>query len=295
MNSIVTVKHLSGKLPFAGRDWFYEFRELTSTFDEAACSKVANGLSSRYAKLTSQWDSSRNSEWICRMFLAAKMILAASLQITAKQYASKNNLRSVSPYLEYYAVLSLMRAIVFTLPEAEWNDGQLIKLSHTKILNLATDHIAHFDKNRSDSIRQAVLNLRASRELISYWHPSSGDRNIEALDDIKISIILAEVAQFNSEMLESSILKRNSASTFEFLDSYIESLSQVTLHGHVFFDSEDAYRLDYLKRKYPSPPNILHIMTEGHVEDFFGAWCSDSEDPGAFDPDEDWRIIFDVP
>ena len=223
------------------------------------------------------------------------MILAASLQLNANQYASANNLRWVNPYLAYYAVLSLMRAIVFTLPEQDWNAGQLIKLSHAKILNLATDHIAQFDKQKADSIRDTVLNLRAARELVSYWHPSSGDQNIQVQDDIKISILLSEVAQFNSELLESSILKRADRKSFEFLDPYIENLSLVRLHGHAFFDREDAYRLDYLKRKYPAPPNIMHIMTEGHVEDFFGAWTTKEEGSSGFDPDDNWRIIFDVP
>lgn len=276
--------------------WFYDFRELTDTFDEAACMKVASGLAKRYATLTGQWSEERNSEWICRIYLSAKMILAASLQLTAKQYAAANNLRSVNPYLAYYAALSLMRAIVFTLPEQEWNDGQLIKLSHSKILNLATDHIAQFSPTKAASIRQSVLNLRAARELISYWHPSSGDQNLPIEDEINISILLGEVAQFNSEILERSILKRANKEAFKFIDHYIENLSNIHLHDRAFFDKEDFYRLNYLKRKYPTPPNILHIMTEGHVEDFFGAWATNNDEcSNSFDPDENWRIIFDVP
>jgi hypothetical protein len=295
VNSIVTAKYVSTTKPFAGRRWFYDFRELTNTFDEAACSKVANSLAKRYAKLTSQWNKDRNSEWICRIYLSARMVLAASLHLTANQYAAKNNLGVVNPYLAYYAILSLMRAIVFTLPEQEWNDGKLIRLSHPKILNLATDHIAKFDQEKADSTRQTVLNLRAARELISYWHPSSGDQNVEAPDELEISILLSEVAQFNSEILESSILKQADSSSFEFLEPYIEKLSRIRLHGSLFFDREDAYRLGYLKRKHPAPPNMLHIMTQGHVEDFFGAWATEVEDTGGFDPDENWRIIFDVP
>jgi hypothetical protein len=223
------------------------------------------------------------------------MILAASLQLTANQYAAAHNLRQVKPYLAYYAVLSLLRAIVFTLPEQEWNDGKIITLSHSKILNLATDHIAQFDQKMAECIKQDVLNLRAARELISYWHPSSGDQNLQAQDDVKISVILCEVSQFNSEILERSILKNADRGSLEFLEPYIEKLSQIRLHGYEFFDREDAYRLGYLQRKYPAPPNIQHIMTEGHVEDFFGAWVTKEEDSSGFDPDEDWRIIFNVP
>jgi hypothetical protein len=106
---------------------------------------------------------------------------------------------------------------------------------------------------------------------------------------------MAEVAQFNSEILESSIIKKADNSSFEFLHKYIEDLSSITIEDVEFFDREDAYRLDYLRRKYPRPPNVLHIMTQGHVEDFFGAWLPKDEIEGAFDPDENWGVIFDIP
>jgi hypothetical protein len=189
-----------------------------------------------------------------------------------------------------------MRAIVFTLPEQEWNDGKIITLSHTKILNLATDHMAKFDTKVAQNIKKLSLKLRAARELISYWHPSSGDSNLQREDGIEsIATLLSEVAQFNSEILERSILKWASEESFVFLQSYIDKLTTVRLHGLNFFDQEDAYRMGYLQRKYPAPPNILHIMTEGHVEDFFGAWVPEDANAGGFNPDMNWRIIFDVP
>ena len=62
-----------------------------------------------------------------------------------------------------------------------------------------------------------------------------------------------------------------------------------------FFDREDWHRIGYLARKHPAPLNILHMMSDGHVEDFFGSWCGEDDDPAAFNPDNDWRILFDVP
>jgi hypothetical protein len=41
------------------------------------------------------------------------------------------------------------------------------------------------------------------------------------------------------------------------------------------------------------------MMSEGHVEDFFGSWCNNEnkrdQKDGDFNPDENWGIIFDVP
>lgn len=296
MNSIITAKHLSEREQYAGRKWYYRFREIPEFFEESDCKKVATGMAVRYSRITRSWNKERNSEWICRIYLAAKLILAASIQLEARNFAISKNLRIVDPYLAYYAVLSLLRAIVLTLPEQEWADGHIITLSHKKILNIATDHIARFDAGVASTVNGLALRLRASRELISYWHPSSGDRNVQLEVDVeRVSTLFSEIAQFNSEILEQSILKRAPVESFDFLPEYIQKLSNIELHGQNFFDGEDAYRLGYLRRKYPAPPNIQHVMTEGHVEDFFGAWASEGDPDGGFDPDSNWRLIFDVP
>jgi hypothetical protein len=36
-------------------------------------------------------------------------------------------------------------------------------------------------------------------------------------------------------------------------------------------------------------------MTEGHVEDFFGAWHAGEDSERSFNPDDDLRVIFDIP
>jgi hypothetical protein len=63
--------------------------------------------------------------------------------------------------------------------------------------------------------------------------------------------------------------------------------------------TKDGYRLYYIQRKHPVPTNLLHMMSEGHVEDFFGSWCNNEnkrdQKDGDFNPDENWGIIFDVP
>ena len=36
----------------AGRDWYYDFREIDTAFTDASCAKVAARLLERYSKLT---------------------------------------------------------------------------------------------------------------------------------------------------------------------------------------------------------------------------------------------------
>ena len=50
-------------------------------------------------------------------------------------------------------------------------------------------------------------------------------------------------------------------------------------------------------RKWPTPPNIRHLMTERHTEDFFGAWDPEEENEQFFSSSGpcDWQEIFDIP
>ena len=155
MNSIVTDKALSTKKRFAGRQWFYDFRELTQSTDEKKLKKIANSLSNRYSKLTKSWDDEKNSEWLCRIYFSAKMIMTATLQINSMQYAKKHNIRITNTYLTYYSLLDLLRGIVYTLPEEEWNDGNLIEISHNKAIELAFEHLNNFNKDLSDELKKS--------------------------------------------------------------------------------------------------------------------------------------------
>ncbi|MGY6039062.1 hypothetical protein [Aeromonas sp. AE23HZ002T15] len=301
MSSIYTAKVLSGRKSFIEREWYYDFRELTHQFNEGNCRKVADSLLDKYEELTKNWNPERNSEWICRTYLSAKMIMTATLQLNAIKYSQEKNLRMVVPYLAYYSLLSLVRAIVYMLPEAEWNNSKLISISHRDAINLAFAHIANFDKSKSEELKAYCLKAKAYRELLSYKSPSSGDRNIGSINNIEtISTLLCEVAQFSSELIEASILEHADEKDFIFSKPVFEKLYRCQIGGELFLDSEDYYRLDYIKRKYPVAPNILHIITEGHSEDFFGAWIPNDDDEGdcdrdMFDPDRDWQIIFDIP
>lgn len=302
MNSIVTMKYLSSKNHFANREWYYNWRTINNILDEDICSKVWNSQLQQYSLITKTWSSDLNSEWICRIYLAAKMIMSSTLQINSLEYTESKNVRIVSSYLKYYSVLSCLRAIVYTLPTVPWNDGQIIEISHNRAINIAFDYISKFNKELAASLKNHVLKLKACRELISYRAPTSGDDSFDSDQDFDITDIctlFAEIAQFNSELLESSIIKNANEEGFIFESSFIEPFRRIKIGDFIFDDREDAYRLNYLRRKYPLPPNILHIMTEGHTEDFFGAW-DDDEDPNSEEifntgSPSRWQTIFDIP
>lgn len=246
----------------ADRDWFYSYRELFEICDEVKLKAVANQVLQQYSKLTRNWSSNANSEWSCRTYLATKMILNATVLINSLEFAKEKGMRIANPYLEYYAVLSLLRCVVYTLPDQSWADGKLMSISHTKAINLTFDWLAKFDGALAEKLKKTTLQLKAQREVISYKAPASGDSILGNQYDLEyLLIVLAEVAQFNSELLEWSITKNAKESTFVVHSATIEQIYSFKLEGYSFHDKEDSYRLSYIQRKIQRPYNINFFMT----------------------------------
>ena len=99
--------------------------------------------------------------------------------------------------------------------------------------------------------------MKAYRELISYKAPSSGDSAvIDEIDIIWLCTLLSEIAQYNSEILETSITKNADRNAFVFNQSYIGELCNHSVDSFEFYDSEDRYRLDYLRELLLRIPKI---------------------------------------
>lgn len=299
MGYIDTAKLLANYTEFAERKWYYNFKEIPVYFDEVVCKDQWLSLAENYSKLTKDWNSEKNSEWICRVYMASKMILSATLTLQSLEFSNEKNLRVVIPYLQYYSVLSAMRSLLFTLPNESWKDGNIFQMTHSKIINLTCDYVAKFDSDLAKKIKKDILLLKAQRELISYRAPTSGDNKCDKnIDSIGICRLLVELAQFNSEVLEMSIHKNALQSSFIFNSEYIDKLVNISIENIKFSDAEDSYRLNYLRRKWAVPTNILHTMTQGHTDDFFGAWDSldcDDDDSFSTGPTVNWQLIFEIP
>ncbi|RDL16457.1 hypothetical protein [Serratia fonticola] len=298
MNSIYTIKCLTEKQLFASRNWYYHFREVSNFFSDKECTKVANDMANKYSIITKVWSVEKNSEWICRHYLSSKMIMSATLNLNTMLYSKDKNIRLTLPYLKYYTLLSLFRGIVYTLPHVLWDDGGVITLSHKKIIQYVFEYLSKFNKEKALMIKEIILDAKANRELITYRSPTSGDALInDHLDIVEMSALLSDLIQFNTELMESSVIKNSDESALQFMDKYISKVEYIRIGDKVYRDKEDGYRLGYVKRKFPLPVNALHLMTEGHVEDFFGAWWVDPDEieGEVFDPDDNWSLIFDIP
>lgn len=274
---------------------YFEYKELYSTFGEKVIEVRINDLRPYFAEIAKSYNIKSNTQWIIRTCLASKMILASSVLLTSAQYAKSKNLRIVEPYLLYYPLLSCARAVIFTYPHVGWNDD-LTTMTHSKTINLVGDIVAKCDKEKGEEIKKLIDWAREYREIFSYKFPAN--RLTGHLINFEKVVagcrLLCEIAQLQSAILEAAITKhvtqQYGIDEMEVIRTYLYGEKNFQ-----FIDSEDGYRLNYIQRKVTRPFSIINTMTEGMVEDFFGAWCSDLDDNDVYNPDENWRIIFPVP
>jgi len=285
-------------MKFKDFDDYFSYDYLECEFSEDELDKNLKSNHLLFTKIAKNWNHDHNSEWIVRNYLAVKMILASSVMLTSARYADDQNLKIVRPYLNYYALLNCCRAIIYTSPIVEFNNGDLFQMTHKKTINIVGDILAKFNKDIGAEIALSIDKAREYREVFSYKFPATGaqEEHISTLQTIEICTFLCQVAQFQSRILENTTRKK----VTEKFDLEWSTLT----HGFRYdgdhfkiFDDEDYHRLNYISRKQKKPISLHLTMTEGLVEDFFGAWCPDEDynTEGLYNPDDDWRIIFPVP
>ncbi|RJV08713.1 hypothetical protein DWZ67_02105 [Bacteroides sp. AF34-31BH] len=274
---------------------YFEYKELYSNFGEKIIETRINDLRPPFTEIAKVFDIKSNTQWIIRTYLASKMILASSVLLTSAQYAKSKNLRIVEPYLLYYPLLSCARSVIFTNPHIGWSDD-LVTMTHSKTINLIGDIVAKYNKKKGDEIKKLIDWAREYREIFSYKFPANGltGHLINFEDVVIVCRLLCEIAQLQSAILEAAIAKHVTQhypiDEMEIIRTYVYGEKNFQ-----FIDSEDGYRLNYIQRKVARPLSIINTMTEGMVEDFFGAWCIDTNENDIYNPDENWRIIFPVP
>ncbi|WP_151040686.1 hypothetical protein [Bacillus safensis] len=277
----------------------FNYKIIYDFFSKKQLGNFENWICSRHHKnINKIMNIKLNSEWITRNYLSSKMILSATVMLTSLEYAIEKNLKMTVPYLYYYSVITCCRAFLYANPYNEWkNNGDFLNMSHSKIINLTKDYLYHLDKDYALRIENILNELKKTRELFSYKFPSTGlDIVYEYdLDDIiEICTTVCELAQLTSEKIQNYTINKC-------MDNY-DDWSRVDLNYLKYtysydgiIDSEDWRRIDYIKRKQPFPASIYYTMTEGMVEDYFGAWCPNDGNDDLYNPDLNWRIIFPVP
>lgn len=280
----------------------FPYKEIKIYLSDEDIEKGRLKLNNNYSKIIQEWDSNKNSEWIVRNYLATKMIMSSTVMLTSLSYGLSKNIRVTEPYLIYYSLLNICRSVLFTSPLVEWKDGGIMVATHSKTINIVGDAIGQFNKEIGAKIKDILERAREYRELFSYKFPANGigDFSVSYDECVSTCRFLAEFAQLQSEVLEKQNFRKTDIET-KINHDVLRKVFIYEGEKYHFLDNEDWYRLDYISRKQPFPVNLYFTLTEGMVEDFFGAWCNKSDeidddaDIDAYNPDDNWRLIFPMP
>lgn len=280
----------------AGSDFEYRYQELPKSGDAAIRQYIAR-TRALAAPIATGFDDKRNAEWFIRSYLALKLVLSSTLLANTALYARDHNLQAVRPYLSYYLMLNCCRAFIFTLPCMPWQGLITIEMTHSKILNVATDKLKRLSADDEQRCGPILRIAKEQRDLFSYRFPATGlslfGANLVDLDvAIAIARLFTELAQLNLACLEGET-RRKAPGPFSIsqVDDIWHTVRYETTGEHLV-DDDDYQRVGYFHRKYKKPVALIGIATEGLVEDFFGAWSSEDEE--GFDPDKDTDLLLDL-
>lgn len=292
MGYIQTAKVVTGTKSLWGRNWYYDFRALDIGWDDDRIEKTVAKLSKTFAERVKMWEKEECSEWTCRTFMSAKLIMNATANLEVSDLFESDGITLMAPTLRYYALLALCRGICLVDPSQLWSDGDLIRIGHQAAIDNAVAFIDRFDQQASAHVAHAAKLFKASREVISYRAPTSG---VEIVDEAArlgvedLCVAMAELIQLATEIMDRAVDRYLDPKHFGIKQSHIDQVSKTVIGSKTFTDYMDRQRLDYLRRKHPRPTNAMMILTEGHVDDFSVAWEEQYADGKI-----DWRRLFDV-
>jgi hypothetical protein len=291
----------------SGWDWGFEFQELSG---RSGLPNYATNTSSLFAHLADNWSSRVHTEWLLRQYLALKLIMAASIQFGSADYAYNHNVQMAVPYLSYYGIFNAMRANLLTSPRQIWGKRTLA-VGHEKAreqyaselrLLLSADEVAEQEK--------IAIDAKHGRELMSYRFPSSGTPGkggfyVYRDKAEQFARLAAELALFNSCCLAAQVRDRFEPPVgweeFCVNADDLEAAWNHKLKGAngadvLFPDESDQYEIYRAAIRMDKPIPFTMLIGGGGVEDFFGSFVSTvDDDDEAFDPDEHWDRLLELP
>ena len=235
-------------------------------------------LSANRAK---QWNSVIHSQYLARYYIALRFIVAATVMLASEEYATARNLRIVQPYLRYYALLTMLRAFECTVPSIEWQDNEIPKRDHTGYINIAVNELASINPEIAGTVAKIVWSSKQYRNMLSYAFPLSGLRIASELNlpthhqIIKICVLLAELAEINSECMYTAC-RKFTVGPFAVDEHTIRQCYEYHATRGVVFDDDDWYRAPKMEAIQFLPP-LYFIPSDGWIDDVLAAWDADDD------------------
>ncbi|WP_417488938.1 hypothetical protein [Maricaulis sp.] len=299
----------------AGTDWGYDFLEIGGLGQDAKLGRP--GLKNYAARtrplfdsIVKEWSPKLHTQWLLRQYLALKLVMAASIQIGSADHAYEQNIQMAVPYLSYYAMFNAMRANLLTSPRTQWGKKTLA-MGHDRAREDYAKELT-FLLSEKEVAAQSKLAVEAKhgRELMSYRFPASGapgPGGFYVYRDAaeKFSRFAAELALFNSFCLYGAVERRfgdmGQPNDFKADLDWLSEGWEHRLKGQrgeqdaIYPDDQDLYQLARLAQRVTKPVPFPWLVGEGGIEDFFGSFVSHVDDEDAFNPDEHWDRLVDLP
>lgn len=294
--------------------WSYEFKELgwfaaDRELERPGLKAYVARTRTSFQKIAKAWTAEAHTEWSLRQYIALKLVMASSIQIGSADHAYERNLQMAVPYLSYYAIFNSMRANLLTSPRQSWG-AKTLMIGHDQARDRYMSELGHLLSSDEIAVRHDLaIEAKAGRELFSYRFPAAGAPGIGGFfvyrdDAEEFARLAGELALLNSFLLCEAVEERFADDPdwvgYAIGEDAVETLWNHALRGAngdetIHFDAGDRFYASRMARKCRKPVPFIHLIGEGGVDNFFGVLTSTVDDQEAFDPDDHWDRVLDLP
>ncbi|MDR7114458.1 hypothetical protein [Caulobacter sp. BE254] len=130
---------------YTGSGFAYDYVQLPLVVTDEQVAAYCADSRKRFATIAKCFTDADNSRWMLRHYLALKYVINASIMVGASEYSAKHNLGMSVPYLNYYTLLNVCRAFLWTAADGLPVGNEAETLKHDRILNTTANLMRRLD------------------------------------------------------------------------------------------------------------------------------------------------------
>lgn len=272
-----------------GSRYAYDYVQLPREAPEKQVAVYCADARQRFAAAAKSFNDTENSHWMLRHYLALKYVINASVMIGASIYSAEKNVGMSVPYLNYYSLLNVCRAFLWTAADGLPTGAENQTLSHDRILNTTANLMRRLDTKAEARWGNQLRRAHHHRNLFSYRFPSSGLGFLGAAAQTPQEIgnlarLIAELAMLNTECLDSALERHSKA---EFIPVNLPAQDWASIYDLDDKNTKDHLDREWLNKTFSRRVSTLSaIAADGLIEDLYGAWAPEDDTRGDYNPDD---------
>ncbi len=261
----------------------FPYAEIPARIPEKVLRDHAKDLRKRCERLTKQWRAERNAEWMIRSYLALRRMISATMLLSSARATRKGKRKPPTSDQVFEGLLEAARACILLLPDQPWSRGELARLPHERVFQVARDSVREVDRLQGAWMGKAVEGAMAYRRMSllragADGAPGAQVPRLRSDPSTPAARFLCELTQWRSEVL-GRVLSERLEPPIGWDFAVLGAAASPSARGEAILDEADARRIGGLMGAVPHPQDIWTMMRH-HLSDDADGLVPDPGDAG---------------